>query len=30
MDVHAVKDAFPGAEIVNIADNQEFDDEIPF
>ena len=30
LDVHAVKDAFPGAEIVKIADNQEFDDEIPF
>jgi len=28
--VHAVKSAFPGAEIVSIADNQEFDDEIPF
>ena len=30
LDVHAVKDVFPGAEIVKIADNQEFDDEIPF
>jgi hypothetical protein len=28
--VHATKDAFPGAEIVRIDDNQEFDDEIPF
>lgn len=30
MDVHAVKDAFPGAEIVKIAQDQEFDDELPF
>lgn len=28
--VHAAKEAFPGAEIVRIADNQEFDDEVPF
>jgi hypothetical protein len=28
--VHAAKDAFPGAEIVRIDDNQEFDDEVPF
>lgn len=30
LDVHAVKESFPGAEIVRIDDNQEFDDEIPF
>lgn len=28
--IHAAKEAFPGAEIVRIAENQEFDDEIPF
>jgi len=28
--IHSVKDAFPGAEIVRIADDQEFDDELPF
>ena len=28
--VHAAKEAFPGAEVVRIADNQEFDDELPF
>ena len=27
---HAAKEAFPGAEIVRIAGNQEFEDEIPF
>lgn len=28
--IHAAKEAFPGAEIVRIAEDQEFEDEIPF
>jgi hypothetical protein len=30
MDVHAAKTAFPGAEIVRIDGDDNFDDEIPF
>ena len=30
MDVHITKTAFPGAEIVSIKGDDNFDDEIPF